>query len=245
MNFVKVHIQSGQCWRDPVPSFLPYDRNALADLSWIDPGYGLVGMAWWPEDNQIDPLGLYEHYDVETLTVDRVRRVVVSTATKKPWTAEEIAAYKAPYHAYIWNAIKAERDGVTIQGGRSDGGVLVSGHWFHSDVISRIKWLALKDTVHDMKLAGAQPTDAIMVDGEAIMWKTMAGAFVPVDLAMVGDVVEAIKVLDKRLFKAAEVHRMQLLAAHDPANYDYSTGWPQRYVDTLAAPIAQVEEPLA
>jgi hypothetical protein len=113
--------------------------------------------------------------------------------------------------------------------------VLVGAHWIHSDIVSRVKWLGLKDTARDMLPAGKLPTDPIIIDGEAVLWKTMAGAFVPVNVQMALDVVEAIKVLDKRIFKAAEIHHARLMAAHDPATYDSSTGWPQRYIDTLAA----------
>jgi len=140
------------------------------------------------------------------------------------WSQEEIDTFKAATIDARWEAIKAERDGA-----RTRGGVTVAGHWFHTDTDSRIKWLGLKDSARDLLAAGGAGADQVVVDGAAVAWKTMAGSFVPVTVQLALDVVEATKVLDKRLFTVAEQHNAALRAAADPTAYDYSTGWPARY----------------
>lgn len=126
--------------------------------------------------------------------------------------------------AAVWELIKAERLA------RNDGGVLVDGYWFHTDGYSRIQHLGLKDEVKDTE---GLDTDTLSIDGETVLWKTMSGEFVPMTRKRVKDIVAAVKVLDKRLFKAAEVHRVTMEASADPAAYDYSAGWPSRYEDLV------------
>lgn len=127
--------------------------------------------------------------------------------------------------AHAWERIKAERDS------RTAGGVLVGSHWFHSDADSRIKWLGTKDSARDVIAAGGATTDRVYVDGEALVWKTMAGEFVPVDVALAFAVVEATKVLDKRLFATAEAKRVELEASGNPAAYDVLAGWPETFAE--------------
>lgn len=141
-------------------------------------------------------------------------------------TPEEIANQKRSIADARWELVKAERDGE-----RTTAGVQANGYWFHSDTGSRIKWLGLKDSARDMLSAGAALTDLMLVDGETVPWKTMTGVFVPVTVQLALDVVEAVKVHDKQLFKRAEQHYAAMLASDDPAAYDYSDGWPDRFAD--------------
>lgn len=244
---MRVQLATGLIEAIPLPlGFDPLTDALLADLNWTGIAE-LLGYGWWNVENQSSPLGLYESYGASTYSLDWPRIKVIEVRTIVPWSAEQIAIYKKPLQEAMWNAIKSERDGLKIEGGRADGGVLVGAHWFHSDIISRVKWLGLKDSVRDHMAIGVDPSlmDRVVVDGANVMWKTMAGDFVPVNGQLTIDVVEAIKTLDVRLFKAAEMHRQQLLAAYDPSAYDYSTGWPTRYVDTLGQPGAQLEEKIA
>lgn len=122
-----------------------------------------------------------------------------------------------------WEQIKAERDR------RKAGGVLVDGHWFHSDTDSRIQWLGTKDSARDILAAGGATADMVYVDGVALFWKTMAGDFAPVDVALAFAVVDATKVLDKRLYAVAEQKRIEMEASPDPAAYDELTDWPEAF----------------
>jgi hypothetical protein len=147
-----------------------------------------------------------------------------ATPEEEAEIAARATASIAVTQALVWEDIKRERDDV-----RTEGGVLVGSHWFHTDTASRIKWLGLKDSARDMLAAGGTTADVIYVNGGAVQWKTMSGAFVPVNVQLALDVVDATKVLDAKLFMAAETHRSLMLQAANPAAYDHSTGWPERY----------------
>lgn len=107
-----------------------------------------------------------------------------------------------------WEDIKAKRNSIKA------GGVLVSGHWFHSDDPSRIQQLGL----------------VIMGAGvPAVPWKTMSGAFVPMTQALANAIFTAVATLDQQAFANAESHRTAMDASADPAGYDFSAGWPAIY----------------
>lgn len=245
---MRVQLATGQIDATPVPwGFEPLADNDLADLTWTQ-NPDLIGYGWWNVEDQSPVLALYQSYGDAAYSLDRARQLVIQVRPAVDWTADQIATYKKPLQDALWARIKAERDGVQVEGGRADGGVQVGAHWFHTDIISRVKWLGLKDTARDMLPQGALLGDAIVIDGANVIWKTMAGVFVPVTVQLALDVVQAVKVLDVHLFKAAEMHRQMLLAAYDPSTYDYMTGWPQRYIDTLtatSAALAKVSEAIA
>src|SRR5690606_3496912 len=93
-------------------------------------------------------------------------------------------------------------------------GVYVSNKWFHTDTFSRTQWLGM------MMLGQNVP---------GIQWKTMDGTFVTITPTLVQDVFQAISVADSAIFQNAEIHRLAMEASIDPANYDFSTGWPATY----------------
>lgn len=135
-------------------------------------------------------------------------------------TAEEL---RADAVELAWERIKAERDR------RKAGGVLVAGHWFHSDDTSRVQWIGLKDTARDLVAAGKAPSETITLLGQAVLWKTLSGGFTPVTVGLAFDVNQAVKELDAYAFAAAEQHRMAMAASADPAAYDFSGNWPATY----------------
>lgn len=122
----------------------------------------------------------------------------------------------------MWDAIKAERDR------RKSLGFQCAGHWYHSDGESKTQHLGNKDTARDQIAAGAQPEDPLLdpISGQAIIWKTMSGQFVPLTCALALDIVAAGKSAEFQVFAAAEMHRAQMLASPDPAAYNFSAGWP-------------------
>lgn len=137
---------------------------------------------------------------------------------------EQVDAERLEAIEVQWEKIKAERDGPRVE-----GGVLAGGHWFHTDAASRIKWLGVKDSARDVLAAGGTATDPIQVRGKPLVWKTMAGAFVPVTVQLTLDVVQAVKDLDAAVFECAELHNAAMRKATNPTAYDHSTGWPDRY----------------
>lgn len=120
-----------------------------------------------------------------------------------PPTTAEIKAAK-------WDAIKAERDRRTEQGGYK-----VGTKWFHSDQKSRGQQLGL------VLLGASIPAN--------LQWKTMDGSFVTMTQQLAGQVLAAAAASDQAMFAAAEAHKVAMEASADPASYDYSGGWPKIY----------------
>lgn len=140
------------------------------------------------------------------------QRIVLSAGNRIQ--LEEI---EVNHKAEKWVQIKAERDS------RSSGGFKVEispgiFKWYHSDQTSRIQHLALL-------MAGANVP--------AIPWKTMDGSFTPMTQSIAAAIFQAALNLDKKLFEVAEQHKAYMEASSDPASYDYSINWPERYIDEV------------
>ncbi|SED37701.1 DUF4376 domain-containing protein [Pseudomonas anguilliseptica] len=119
------------------------------------------------------------------------------------------AAQREADELTVWEAIKAERDRRTQQGGYQ-----ASGHWFHSDTFSRSQQLGL------VMMGQAIP---------AIQWKTMSGAFVTMTASLAQAIFAAGAASDQAIFAAAEQHYAAMQASANPLAYDYSAGWPAVY----------------
>lgn len=127
-------------------------------------------------------------------------------------TKTEIDEYlKEKARAEKWEQLKAYREL------RRQSGVLVSGHWYHSDDTSRIQVMGLT------MLGASMPP--------GIMWKTIPNTFVEMTPTRAQEIFQAILNGDMTNFSIAEQHRQQLLASADPANYDFTTSpaWPAIY----------------
>lgn len=103
--------------------------------------------------------------------------------------------------------IKAERDRRA-----QSGGYKVGSNWFHSDTFSRTQQLGL------VMMGSAMPP--------GIQWKTMSGAFVTMTQQLAAQIFAAAAASDAAIYAAAETHIASMKASADPANYNYSTGWP-------------------
>lgn len=136
----------------------------------------------------------------DTLDVVNGRVVVVP---KPAPTAAQIKADK-------WEAIKAERDRRTEQGGYKAG-----TKWFHSDQKSRSQQLGL------VLLWANIPAN--------LQWKTMDGTFVTMTQTLAQQILAAGAASDQAIFAAAEAHRQAMDASADPAAYDFSAGWPATF----------------
>jgi hypothetical protein len=117
--------------------------------------------------------------------------------------------------ARVWRAIQAERDRRS-----STGGYKIGTNWFHSDQASRTQQLAL------VILGANLPA--------GIMWKTMSGAFVQMTPTLAGQIFQTAVGSDQNIFGRAEQHRVAMMSSATPENYDFSTGWPQTYEESLA-----------
>ena len=108
--------------------------------------------------------------------------------------------------AQVWEQIKARRDN------RKDGGVKVSGKWFHTDAPSRVQHLGLR------MLGNSIPP--------GLMWKTMDGSFVEMTPALSAGIFVAVLTQDTQIFAVAEQHRLAVYQSEDPHTHDFTTGWP-------------------
>lgn len=110
----------------------------------------------------------------------------------------------------VWERIKIERDR------RAALGVKVGAHWFHSDQKSRTQQLGL------VLLGQSIPA--------GLQWKTLTftppPVFVTMTPALAVGIVQSTAASDTAIFTAAEIHRMAMEASPDPAQYDFTAGWP-------------------
>lgn len=141
----------------------------------------------------------------------------------------DLSAIKRPsiYHQYIngkwvlsidknqaqqdaWEAIKQKRHTITR------GGVYVKSvkKWFHTDDSSRTQYLALQ-------ILPQLPPD--------LTWKTMDNSFVPMTKALLTELAMTILQAEQADFANAEKHRLAMLQAQNPLEYDYSKGWTAIY----------------
>lgn len=114
----------------------------------------------------------------------------------------------AQIKAMKWDAIKAERDR-RIQ----SGGYKIGTKWFHSDTFSRTQQMGL------VMLGAGIPANT--------PWKTMDGTTVTMTQTLAGQIFTTAAASDIAIFAAAETHRVAMEAAADPADYDFSGGWPK------------------
>lgn len=119
----------------------------------------------------------------------------------------------APYVVYIqkspeqvaaarWEKVKAKRDDLI-----TNGGVQVSGKWFHSDTHSKVQQLGLV-------LAGANLP-------AGIQWKTMDGSFVEMTPTLAQQIYAAQMAQEQAIFAVAETKRLDAS--------DINAGWPATY----------------
>ena len=125
------------------------------------------------------------------------------------FSADVPTVWAAQVKAAKWDAIKAERDRRTEQGGYKAG-----DHWFHSDAKSR-------GQQHDNESMGT--------DLAPVQWKTMSGDFVTMTPGLAAQIRVARMASDRAIFNAAEAHRSAMEASTDPSAYDFSGGWPKAF----------------
>ncbi|QLB23713.1 hypothetical protein A6B44_08845 [Pasteurella skyensis] len=107
-----------------------------------------------------------------------------------------------------WENIKKHRDKL------SQSGVKVGDKWFHSDEISHLRLMTLKQLP-------ALP--------ENLQWKTMDGSFVIMTEELLSNVINARLLTEIANFKNGERHKMLMLQSENPLEYDFSSGWCEIY----------------
>lgn len=160
----------------------------------------------------------FPDYDPHQQTVAELPPLLVEGVWVQQWQVSDLAAEArdanfAAVRAYKWEQIKAKRDELSDKGGYK---IVVEGvdKWFHSDGKSKTQQLSL----------------FIMGAGvPAVPWKTMDGTFVTMTQSIAAAIFQAAATQDMAIFQAAETHRAALEASQNPAEYDFSTGWPLTY----------------
>lgn len=142
----------------------------------------------------------------------------VPEALKTPPLAER--------QARAWAQIQAYRDLLWKEGGYK---VNVGGldYWFHSDDSSKNQQLGL--VIKADRIAAAGGDLAAQFASPSDIWKTMSGAYVPMNGNLARAIFDAAELQTGAIFHAAEQHRQNMLAAADPQAYDFSGGWPETY----------------
>ncbi|MDK4545776.1 DUF4376 domain-containing protein, partial [Kingella kingae] len=124
--------------------------------------------------------------------------------------AQRQAEQHAQNQATAWDNIKQMRYHNT------HSGVFVPsvGKWFHTDDASRIQYVALQ-TMPQMP--------------SSLQWKTMDNHFVPMNKALLSEILGAMMLHETADFANAEQHRAAMLASDNPLDYDFSGGWQEIY----------------
>lgn len=132
-------------------------------------------------------------------------------------TAEEIAEFEASravpldtIKAQVWEKIKAYRDNLV-----ENGGFKVGAHWYHSNLLSRTQYISL------VMMGANIPAGTV--------WKTLDNGYIAMNQTLAGQIFAAGAAQDAALFAKAVEHKAAMEASSDPANYDYTTGWPETY----------------
>lgn len=107
----------------------------------------------------------------------------------------------------MWQRIKGVRETCRV------GGFQVGDKWFHSDDSSRTKYLTL--------------ATAGVSDG--LQWKTLDGSFITMTAGLLSQIIKAMVVFDTAVFDAAQAHKVAMLKADTPEEYDFSGNWPKTF----------------
>ena len=126
----------------------------------------------------------------------------------KAWalSKEAAAAVKAEQQAEMWERIKAKR------AQSRHAGIYINSikKWMHSDADSRMQYTFLR-TLDKLP--------------ENLMWKTVDNSFVPMTRELLDELSLKLIADEQDDFQNAERHKVAMLKATNPLDYDYSDGW--------------------
>ena len=177
----------------------------------------------YPHNPSIDPMQVYE--------VDAVDGKVAVPGHDAEQPAEIVPGvidWPAPVsidsrRAAVWEKVKAERTR------RVNGGAQVSGHWYHTDVDSRVQHMRLDAKASALLAGGGSASDILEVASQPVYWKTLSNGLVPMTAGLAQAIPVAIEVLDALAFARAETLRAQIEVSENPEAIDITGGWPAIY----------------
>lgn len=123
-----------------------------------------------------------------------------------------------------WLEIRNERDRRYYQGiymQAEDGNY----YWFWTDIDTRSKY-----GMYDIMIRNNNVGPDVVLDN----WKTMTGAFVPMTVRLLYQVINAAIMNEKTIFNRGEAKNAEMMELADPDEYDAYSGWPTCYSDTVA-----------
>lgn len=112
----------------------------------------------------------------------------------------------------VWGLIKVERDRR-----RFDGGLQVGGHWFLSTQTAAGEY----NSILNLGLP-----EATVIRSN---WRTMDGTQVAMTPSLARQIITAGFTQAAAIDDAAQAHKVAMVASSNPAEYDFSTGWPAIY----------------
>lgn len=148
------------------------------------------------------------------------REGTVEEMPARTLTADELAVARAAR----WEEIKAFRDNRL-----DNGGYEAAGHWYNSDIRAKGEQAVLAGRADRIQLAGGDMDAQYVIGGENVQWKTMDNGYVPMTATLALAIRDAAEAMTVKTYKAAATHQYFLNLSADPANYDFSGGWPAIY----------------
>lgn len=138
------------------------------------------------------------------------------------------ARLKAEQQAEMWERIKQKRydnlhNGVYIKS---------VGKWFQTDDATRLQYLTLR-TLPDKAFPLREP------------WKTMDNTYLPAEKttkALFDEIVMQMVDDETANFHNAEAHRLAMLQADKPLEYDFSKGWTANFYTQSTVGLTPAEE---
>lgn len=129
------------------------------------------------------------------------------------WVLDQamLAKLKDQARASVWAEIRATRDRLQLQ-----GGISVGGRWFLSTERATGEYNSLINAAHGL------PDNTVLRAG----WRTMDGSQVAMTPGLARQILLAGIAQRCAIDDAAQAHKVALDACENPADYDYSGGWP-------------------
>lgn len=121
---------------------------------------------------------------------------------------------KSYFQAEMWERIKQKRYQTGL------GGVYIdqAGKWFQTGEEEKTKYLGL---------------DKVIDKIDSLDWKCADNSFIKLDRALLNEIFLKIALTENANHINAEKHRLAMLEAENPLEYDYSAGWTKTYEDFL------------
>lgn len=114
--------------------------------------------------------------------------------------------------ASTWSSIKTKRDQL-----RFDGGVKVNGHWFKSNQIATAEYNSI--------ISLGLPDSTVL----RANWRTMDNGEVVMTPLLAKQIIQAGFTQAAAIDDAAQTHKAAMESSENPANYDFSNGWPETF----------------